>query len=535
MSKKIEKYLYIVSPLLILAGLFYYYITDKFESFSIITIVAGAGIGAIFFVRFFDDVVKKITKRKVKAGVNSSIITLVVLALVVIVYLVLMNHTKRVDLTQTKKFSLSEQTVKILDKLEGPVKAYAFLSKQQDATSITELFTEYKYHYKDFDFEIVDPDLNPGLVEDMGIEQYGDVVVSYGGKTEELKSKNEEGLTNALIKLSNVEVKKVYFITGHGERDLDDYSKDGYDKIKAAIKSENYDVEEILLLRAEKVPDDCAVLISAGPKMDYDPHELDMIDDYLLKGGRVIFMIDPDESGKGLTNIAMFLEKYDIVLGDDVIIDPFSRVLSGDFFMPVVNSYTYNPITRDFDLATFFRFARSIGTKEGSDSKIFSRLVASTGEASWAEKDLKGLLSGKGAKFNEGVDEKGPVGIMAYSRISLGDESAGDAEAADEQEALENGEQKPVEDAFIFVAGDSDFITNAMYQTQGNKDLFLNTINYLSDRGDLITIRPKQQESVYLTLTSQQGRIAFFITMIIIPLFVILVGIYVNIQRRVKS
>jgi ABC-type uncharacterized transport system involved in gliding motility auxiliary subunit len=543
MSKKIEKYLYIVSPILILAGLFYYYITGKFESFSIITIVAGAGIGAIFFVRFFDDVVRKITKRKVKAGVNSTIITVVVLALVVVLYLILMNHTKRVDLTQAKRFSLSEQTIKILERLEGPVKAHAFYSKQQDASSITELFTEYKYHYKDFEFEIIDPDLNPGLVEDMGIEEYGDVVLSYKDKTEEVKSKNEEGLTNALIKLSEVEVKKVYFITGHGERSTDDYSKDGYDKIKAAIKTENFDVEELLLLRAEKVPEDCAVLISAGPKLDYEPHELDLIEDYLLEGGRIVFLIDPGEREDHLINIQMFLERYGIVLGNDVIIDPFSRVLSGDFFMPVINSYTYNPITRDFDLATFFRFARSVGAKESDDTRIFARQVASTGEASWAEKDLITLLSGEGAEFNEGIDEKGPVGIIAYSAINLYDETAEDSEMAEEEEAggepgggpLEDDEEKPVEEAFIFVAGDSDFITNAMYQTQGNKDLFLNTINYLSDRGDLITIRPKQQDSVYLTLTSKQGRIAFFIIMIIIPLFVIFVGIYVNIQRRVKS
>jgi ABC-type uncharacterized transport system involved in gliding motility auxiliary subunit len=533
MSNKIEKYLYIVSPLLILAGLFNYYITDKFASFSIITIVAGAGIGAIFFVRFFDDVVKKITKRKVTAGINSAIITIVVLGLVVILYLVLMNHTKRFDLTTTKRFSISDQTVKILDKLEGPVKAYAFYTKQQDSSGITELFTEYRYHYKDFDFEIIDPDLNPGMVEDMGIEQYGDVVIIYEDRTEELKSKNEEGLTNALIKLLRIEAKKVYFITGHGEHSIDDYSKEGYDKIRAAIKAENYDIEELLLLREEKVPEDSAVLVSAGPKMDYEPHELDLIENYLQEGGRVIFLINPGEKNEQFINISMFLERYGLVLGSDVIIDQLSRALGGDFFMPVINSYTINPITKDFELATFLRFARSVGTKDTGDTQIFSRIVANTGEASWAEKNLDSLFSGEGAEFNEGIDEKGPVGIMAYSTITLGQEQ--DAETMEETETEVDGGEKPVQEAFIFVAGDSDFIANAMYQTQGNKDLFLNTVNFMSDRGDLITIRPKQQESVYLTLTSKQGRIAFFISMIIIPLFVIFVGIYINIQRRVKS
>jgi ABC-type uncharacterized transport system involved in gliding motility auxiliary subunit len=367
----------------------------------------------------------------------------------------------------------------------------------------------------------------------MGIEQYGDVVIIYEDRTEELKSKNEEGLTNALIKLLRIEAKKVYFITGHGEHSIDDYSKEGYDKIRAAIKAENYDIEELLLLREEKVPEDSAVLVSAGPKMDYEPHELDLIENYLQEGGRVIFLIDPGEKNEQFINISMFLERYGLVLGSDVIIDQLSRALGGDFFMPVINSYTINPITKDFELATFLRFARSVGTKDTGDTQIFSRIVANTGEASWAEKNLDSLFSGEGAEFNEGIDEKGPVGIMAYSTITLGQEQ--DAETMEETETEVDGGEKPVQEAFIFVAGDSDFIANAMYQTQGNKDLFLNTVNFMSDRGDLITIRPKQQESVYLTLTSKQGRIAFFISMIIIPLFVIFVGIYINIQRRVKS
>lgn len=396
MSKKIEKYLYIVSPLLILASLFNYYLISKFSTFSIISAVAGAGIGAIYLVRFFDDIVKKITRRKVKYGINSFIITVVVLALVVIVYLVLIDHNKRFDLTMTKRFSLSDQTLKILERLEGPAYAYAFYGKQQDTTSIAELFKEYKYRYKDFDFQVIDPDMNPAKVEDMGIEEYGEVVISYGGKTEKIKVNNEEGITNALIKLTQGEIKKVYFIKGHGERSIDDYTKEGYDKIKAAITAENYEVKDILLLREEKVPDDCAVLISAGPKSDYETHELELIEKYLQKEGRVIFLIDPGEEGEQYINIAMFLEQYGLILGEDVIIDPLSRVLSGDFFMPVINSYTYNPITRDFRFATFLRLVRSIRTKETSDGNIFTRDIANTGEASWAETDLKIYLEARG-------------------------------------------------------------------------------------------------------------------------------------------
>jgi ABC-type uncharacterized transport system involved in gliding motility auxiliary subunit len=565
--QKIEKYLYIVSPLLVLASLFYFYITGKFELFSIVTMVAGVAIGLLFFLRFYDDIVKKISKRKIRYGANSVIITLVVLALIVVVYLVTFSHNKRFDLTASKRFSLSSQTVSLLGRLQGPVKVYAFFSKQQSTAGISELLNEYKYHKKDFSFEVIDPDVNPGKVKDLGVEEYGQVVVEWGGKTEKVKTNSEEGITNTLIKLSQTEPKIVYFISGHGERSIEDYGNTGYDKIVAAIESENYKVKDILLLREKAVPEDCAVLVSAGPKTDYSDYEISLIDGYVKKGGRVFFLLDPvTEAGVGdLKNIVAFADKYGILVGNDVIIDPLSRVLSGDYFMPVINSYTYSPITKDFRIATFMRMVRSVDTKDQAGENVFARTMANTGDSSWAETGITDMKAGRSVRFDEGKDKKGPVPIMAYSTISVsapadsvssqtGESSnepkPGDPEPkerakaskrkgkkdakSEEKTASEEPEKKEV-DAIVMVSGDSDFISNSMYQTQGNKDLFLNSLNYLADRGDLITIRPKQQESVYLTLTAQQGRVAFFVTIILVPLVVIVVGLYINIQRRVRS
>jgi ABC-type uncharacterized transport system involved in gliding motility auxiliary subunit len=525
MLKKYEKYFYAVSPILVLVSLFNFYLKRDFGLLSTITLIAGLLIGLLFFLRFYEDVVKKVTRRKIRYGINSVIITVVVLGIVVVVYLVLMDRNKRFDLTQVKRFTLSDQTVKVIERLEGPVTAYAFYSKQMDPSGISELFGQYQYNYRDFTFEVIDPDLNPARTEEMGVTEYGQVIVEYGGKTERIKNNNEEGITNALIKLLQTGVKTVYFISGHGERSPDDFDNMGYDQIKRAIEAENFKVEDLLLFRQERVPEDAAVVIAAGPQTDYDPYEIGLLDAYVQDGGRLFFLIDPDDGTSPYVNIAAFLEKYGLLIGDDIIIDPLSRVLSGDYFMPVVNSYTYNPITKDFSLATFLRLVRSVSTKDDPGEDIFARVVASTGDSSWAETNFDGIVAGK-AKFDEGIDVKGPVSIMAYANISRPSESE------DEQAMFE--ERKP-EDAVIALVGDSDFVTNAMYQTQGNKDLFLNTVNFLADRGELISVRPKQQESVYLTMTAQQGRIAFLVSIILIPLFSIAVGIYITIQRRVRS
>jgi ABC-type uncharacterized transport system involved in gliding motility auxiliary subunit len=401
-----------------------------------------------------------------------------------------------------------------------------------DPTGVSELLGQYHYNYRDFNFEIIDPDLNPGKVEEWGVEEYGELLLEYGGKTEKVKTSNEEGVTNALIKLVQTELKTVYFVTGHGERSIQEYGNEGYDRIRAAIETENYLTEEILLLREERIPEEAAVVVAAGPRNDYEPYEIGLIDDYLQNGGRVLMLIDPEEEKGRHTNIAALLEKYGLILGDDVIIDPLSRVLSGDYFMPVINSYTFNPITKDFQIATFLRMVRSVSGKDDPGENIFVREVARTGEASWAETNFGDLVTGK-AKYNEGIDREGPVNIMAYATISRSADGGGSDENGAVDEELPEDEKKV--DAILAVVGDSDFVTNAMFQTQGNKDLFLNTINYLADRGELISVRPKQQESVFLTMTAQQGRIAFFVSLILIPLFVIAVGIYITIQRRVRS
>ncbi len=533
MLKKIQKYLFIISPVLILISLFNYYLSGKFGLLSLITLIVGLGGGIIFFVLYYEEVVRKITKRKVKYGFNSAIITIVVLALVVIVYLVTIDKNKKFDLTAEKRFTLSEQTQKILSRLNGPVNAYAFYSKQMDKRSVSDLLGQYHYLDKDFNFEVVDPDLNPGIVEKMGVKEYGELLIKYGGKTEKAKSANEEGITNALIKLSQTSVKKVYFIKGHGEKSIEDYGNNGYDRISQAIKAENFEVDQILLLRAEKVPDDCSVLIAAGPKNDYEQHEIDLIDQYVQSGGRVLFLLDPDEGQNHLNKIALLLEKYGLLLGNDVIIDPLSRVLSGDYFMPVINDYTYSPITKNFSLATFLRVARSIGVKDSPGKNIMTRIVARTGESSWAETNVRDLFQKQKAKFDKGIDQKGPVSIMAYATITLKDQKSA-AASSKASEGTDTASDKNKE-AIVLAIGDSDFISNSMYQTQGNKDLFLNTLNYLSDRGELISVRPKQQESVYLTMTAKQGRTAFFITVLLIPLFVIAIGIYTTVQRRVRS
>ncbi len=517
-----KKYLYVSSPILVLVSLFNFYPRKELDLLSVVTLVAGLIIGLFFFIQFYNEVLKKVMGHRVSLGINALLFTVVLLGIVVILYLFLMDRNKRFDLTRAKRFTLSDQTAKVLERLDGPINAYAIYAKQMNSSSITELLDQYKYKYRDFNIEFIDPVLNPAKVEELGVTGFGQVIIEYDGKTKRVKSNTEEGVTDTLRNLMQTEVKEIYFISGHGEKSLTDNGSTGYSQMKRAIEAENYKVEDLLLLKAERIPEDAATVVVAGPKNDYHPYEIGLLNDFVECGGRLFFLLDPDGGCNQLANIAAFLKRYGLLLGNDVVIDPLSRALFGDSFTLFVDNYTYNPITENLKSATFFRLVRSVSPDDVSGEGMSSRVVASTGDASWQETDFEGIKAGK-ANFDKGADIEGPASIMAYTTVSR-------ASASSEVE-VQFDKRKP-EEAIIVLAGDSDFITNAMLQTQGNRDLFLNTINFLAASGEPISIRSKQQGLVYLALTAFQGRVAFFISQILMPLTIAWVGIFVEIRRR---
>ena len=515
--KKYASLLGVLGLVLVLVGLVIYSIN------SILTVWTWgpAGIGllllAAYVVLSITEIKEGLSSRSTKFGSNAALMIVVVLGLLIVINILLSRFNYRLDTTAAKQFSLADQTRKVLTNLDKEVKVYAFFKSGEDQMP-QELLTEYSNVSQRFTYEIVDPDKKPGLAKKYDIRAYGTMVLDCEGKEERLEKSDEESLTNALIKVTREGEKTIYFSTGHGEKDIDNSERTGFASAKEAIAAENYRIEKILLAEKDSIPNDCSVLVLAGPRTDLFAKEQSMITAYLDRGGKVLFLLDP-ESGNSYVE---FLKAWGYKIGHNIIIDAsgIGQLFGAGPTIPVVSTYEKHAITQDFSVMSFFPEARSISRDDAAPSGITVTELAKTNSRSWGETDP--LSSGK-IGFDDGKDLKGPVPVL-----TVAEKSVTSAESRSNPYGLENG---PVM-ARLAVFGDSDFSTNGYFKVQGNGDLFLNALNWLAEEEDLISIRARDPEDRRINLTQQQSRILLYISVIVMPLLILAAGIWVYRNRK---
>lgn len=465
--------------------------------------------------------VERIFGRSTRFGTNLVVASLAVLGIIVFVEMISKSHSYRFDLTANKRHSLSPQSRRLMAELPREVKATAFYQETQAGRDVAkDLLEQYAYYNRKFSYEFIDPDRNPGLAKRYGITSYGTIVLEGGDKEEKVLIADEENLTNALLKVIREGKKVVYFLEGHGEHSIPSTQKDGYAEAKRAIESQNYEIKALNLMTEGKLPDDVAILVVAGPRKDLLEPELAEVTRFLERGGKALFMLDPESP----PTLAKYLADYGIQVVEGVVVDPVSRIFGGDYLMPVITTYELHPITKNFELASFFPLARAIKTTEKMPEGVSAQILAKTGPNSWLKRDMEELQAelrtGGRPVFHEGFDEKGPVAVAAVSTVTIHRESAGKNEP---------------KNARIVVFGDSDFASNNYMNLSGNRDLFLNTISWLAEEENLIAIRPKESGQFFNPLTAKQERLLFWLSTIVLPAVVIGSGVATYIRRRQRG
>jgi ABC-type uncharacterized transport system involved in gliding motility auxiliary subunit len=312
---------------------------------------------------------------------------------------------------------------------------------------------------------------------------------------------------------------------------IEETGERGYSQAKTELEKLGYEVKKLTLALSENFPEDCSLLVIPGPDKDLLPNELETLKVFIQQGGRVFFMVDP-ESASGLIP---FLEDYGIQLENDLVVDTVSRLIGGDYFMPVISEYEYHDITRKFRYATFFPYARSVEATEEKPEGVSVEVLAKSSSNSWAERQL----DQKEVSFDKEKDKAGPVSLAAVATVKHEGEKTRDAEEEQEEtekEKLEQEEQKeegqPEKEGRLAVFGDSDFASNTYYNLSGNGNFFLNTVNWLTEEADLISIQPKTSSPRTIHLSPTQGRMIFFVSIIILPLVVLVIGISIWVRRR---
>jgi ABC-type uncharacterized transport system involved in gliding motility auxiliary subunit len=505
---------------------FLYPAREQYVPYLVWTGLAGV---VVYMAGQWRDIAHVFRSRQARYGTLATVTLLVALGILIAVNYIGARQNKRWDLTANKAFSLSDQTRSVLTKLDAPLQISAF-AQDADFPRYQDKLKEYEYISKQVKTEYVDPDKKPTIARQNQVQQYGTIVFNYKGRTERVTSDTEQDITNAIIKVVSGQQKKVYFVQGHGERDPMSSERDGYNTIAGGLGGENYTVEKLVLAQAGSVPDDAAVVVVAGPKTDFFPPEIDALKKYLEKAGKLLLEIDPPEKADSPqpASLIALAHEWGMDVGNDVVVDAsgMGRLIGTDASVPVVATYGTHPITERFNFVTAFPLARSVTPVMGGVNGHTAQPFAQTSAQSWAESDIKGMLAtGKVTLDESKGDKKGPITIAAAA-------SAASAPPVPPGGSNPPDPDTPKPETRVAVVGDSDFAANAGLGIQGNRDLFMNTIGWLSQQENLIAIRPKNPEDRRITLTATQQSNITWLSLIVIPACIFGTGIYAWSRRR---
>ncbi len=519
-----KKNLNYIAAVLILAALAAYFIWPYRKMIPIILGITGLLALGAYLVMNISRMREAMQRKAFIYSSNMFLVIILVLGIVVLINYIFSNYHYRFDFTEAKLHSLSDQTVTVLKNLEEPVLINCFFRQDNfNRNKVERMLEIYAYHSNKIKYEFIEPDTNPGLVKRYNVTEDGTTIFERGEREQRITSYSEEDFTNAIIQLTRETQKSVYFLEGHGEAAIDMMEAQGYSLAKEELEKQGYLVHKITLALPENLGEKVSVLVIPGPKKELLPAETEALDAFIQKGGRVLFMVEPETQ----TGLEAFLARYGVKLADDLVVDPVSRQLGGDYFMPVVSEYGAHPITRNFRYATFFPYARSVDQTEEIPDGINIQILAKSSPDSWSERQL----DQQEVRYNEGLDLPGPVSLAAAVTITPQEKPPVETET-DSIPDEEAGDDSNRNEARIAVFGDADFAANAYYNLSGNGNLFLNTVNWLSEEADLISIQPQTSQPRTIHLTPAQGRLIFFVSLIILPLAVMLTGIFIWIRRR---
>ena len=506
---------YVATAVFFVASLAWYVVNQEADRFVQLGLVLSVLALASAILLDPQRVRRALSGRQARYGSNALLLTLAVVGILAVANYLAYSSPQSVDLTETRDFSLTPETLLILDQLQEPVQLIGFYTADSvDARDLSRaLFEVYQRNGRGkITTEFVDPRANPVAADRYGVQRDASVVVAAGGASEVLSVPSEEELTGAILRLTNPEQRKVYFLVGHGERDLEGVDDAGYSEVRRALEAKNYQVDTLSPLSTGAIPDDALALVLAGPTTDLQPVEAQLIEDYLAQGGALVVLSEPTaalSAAQPLDPLGAYLAReWGIGYQDDLVMD-FNSSLP---LTAIAAEYGEHAITsRMRNLRSYFPSARSLRLEAVEDPALRLTPLVLTAENSWGESDYIGFTESGTLKFDEGVDVGGPMLVAAAG------------------EDLESGSR-------LVVIGDSDFAANADFLGVGNGDLLVNSIDWAARQDKLISLTPKPAISRFLLPPSSQaiGGI-FLITVILIPAAVLAAGIYVWWSRRQRG
>jgi ABC-type uncharacterized transport system involved in gliding motility auxiliary subunit len=454
-----------------------------------------------------------LTGRQARHGSNAIIMLIAFILILVVINAIVYQNPIQWDWTEGKQNTLAPETIDTLKVLPAPVHAIGFYTSRTPNSSTLDLFTKIKAKSNGkFSYEFVDPEANPAKAQQYNITQDASVVLVMQGRQELLTSPTEQDFANALVRLMNPGQRAVYFLTGHGERDIQNSGDKSYTRARTVLESKNYTVKALNLLAQNQIPADALSIIIDGPTQPISSQEMSLLKAYVAKGGSLIVMEDASlvsDTGKPADPLIDYLSSiWGISIVNDLVIDPSSSQI----IVAVENAYGSHPITdklQSQNMVSFFPTARSL-TLNNNIQNVQTTALVTTIDTSWGETDFTALQNNQVA-FDSTIDFAGPLTVAA---------------------AAENSTTK----GRVVVIGDSSFASDIYFDQYGNGDLFINSVDWAAAQENMINLTSNQPISRQMRLTNSFTVLLLaFAFIILIPGLIIAGGVSSWLVRRSRG
>lgn len=444
---------------------------------------------------------KKNTRLRLQILAQNSLFLVLLIALVAAIAYLTSDIKTVWDLTQSKRNTLSDASVDVLDQIPGPVEIRAFATADAEGDlrrPIQDFIRPYQRAKNDISLTFIDPREDPVAANEAGVRANGELVISVNGRSDNLRTLNEQELINLLLRLMRASERLVGNLDGHGEGKLDGTANFDLGDFGAQLRSKGFKAVTVNFAIAQDVPHNTSVLVIAGPRVDLLPGEVNRIVRYLENGGNLLWLADY-ESLRGMDGVAEFLG-LDLI--DGVVIDPSAAVQRLPASFSLASAYAEHPIMNRIESNTVFPYARGI-EQFGNSPFHFTRLVETSSDA-WLE--TSGL---RNASFDPDADVRGPITLAAALERDVG-----------------NKRQR------VVVIGTSKIFSNQFVGLLGNLDLGVNVMNWLAGDDSLITIEPKTRVDLSLELSRTAMTVIAFGFLVFLPLGFLISGGVIWWRRR---
>ena len=378
---------------------------------------------------------RSFTSRQFKSGAYSSVITVIVIALVVVVNMVFNKLDLSTDLTSDSLFTLTKDSQKVLKDVKDDITIYYMVTKGEEQDYIKRVIKQYNkvsdhikvvtkdpVVYPNFSRKYVDDavsdndvivvDETTGAAKYVSSDEmlYSDQYSYYTSGSSEQYLDVEGQITSAIQNVLSTDKKKIYVVTGHDEQSISD-------SLSKTLEKMNVDVQDISLVTQKKVPDDCSLLIEYGPQSDLRDSEKTVIMDYLKKGGTAILM--PGYVEKETPNIDEILDYYGMSIQKGVIYEGVGHYENYlNWIVPTIN--TDADVMSKFDDKDYVVIGSSQSIKEQKASSLRNSLkltdILTTSKQSLLKKDQSSQNTDK-----EKGDLSGPFTTGVYAEETVDD------------------------------------------------------------------------------------------------------------------